>query len=191
MKPTDVYQKILTTAEHFTQTRGFNAFSYRDISQVVGIKTSSIHYYFPTKADLGKEIIKMHVNTLLEELDKLMLNKTLSSRRKLEIYIDTIVAKTYLSERKMCLGGMLASDVLTLPDVMQKEVRNFFNHLANWLKKLIKEGIQQNEFIALKNINKEVMLIFSTLEGALLLARLFQDQEYLATARNNIISCLT
>src|SRR5699024_11730842 len=36
----------------FITTRGTNAFSYKDISKEIGIKTSSIHYYFPTKNDL-------------------------------------------------------------------------------------------------------------------------------------------
>ena len=52
MKPlNDTAHKILDVAEHFTQSLGFNAFSYKDIQENVGIKTSSIHYYFPTKTD--------------------------------------------------------------------------------------------------------------------------------------------
>ena len=49
--------KILDVAEHFMQTRGFNDFSYRDIQNEVGVKTSSIHYYFPTKQDLVIHLI--------------------------------------------------------------------------------------------------------------------------------------
>lgn len=45
-------EKIVTEAITFITTRGTNAFSYKDISKEIGIKTSSIHYYFPTKNDL-------------------------------------------------------------------------------------------------------------------------------------------
>ena len=45
-------EKIVTEAITFIMTRGTNAFSYKDISKEIGIKTSSIHYYFPTKNDL-------------------------------------------------------------------------------------------------------------------------------------------
>src|SRR3990167_381532 len=134
MKKQDNYQRILEVAEHYTQTVVYNAFSYHDIAEKVGIKTSSIHYHFPTKADLGKAVVKKHIDGLCDELEQLMANKKLSCRKKLELFIDGIVAKTYFAERKMCLGGMLASDILTLPDTIQHEVRIFFNRLHHWLK---------------------------------------------------------
>ena len=40
------------------QQRGFHAFSYRDIAEQVGIKTASIHYYFPTKAHLAEAVVR-------------------------------------------------------------------------------------------------------------------------------------
>jgi TetR/AcrR family transcriptional regulator, transcriptional repressor for nem operon len=192
MKKQDSYQRILDVAEHFTQTVGYNAFSYHDIAEKVGIKTSSIHYHFPTKADLGKAVVKKHIDGLCDELEMLINNKKLSYRKKLELFIDGIVAKTYLANRKMCLGGMLASDVLTLPETIQHEVRIFFNRLENWLKRLLTEAIEKNEFyVEKKHIKNEVVLLLSTLEGALLLARLFQDEEHLAIARRHIIARLT
>src|SRR5580658_2146272 len=126
MKKHDIYQQILDIAESLTQTKGYNAFSYKDISALVGVKTSSIHYYFPTKADLGKAVVKKHIDSLCDELEQLINNKKLSCKKKLELFIDGIIAKTYSANRKMCLGGMLASDVLTLPEIIQKEVRVFF-----------------------------------------------------------------
>ena len=57
MKITTTQEKILTTAESLIQTMGYNAFSYKDIAQVVGIKTSSIHYYYPAKEDLAAVIV--------------------------------------------------------------------------------------------------------------------------------------
>ena len=48
---------ILDVAQQLIQTRGYNAFSYADIASQVGIRTATIHYYFPTKADLGREVV--------------------------------------------------------------------------------------------------------------------------------------
>ena len=45
--------KLLDSAERYTKSQGFNAFSYRDLQNEVGVKTSSIHYHFPTKKDLA------------------------------------------------------------------------------------------------------------------------------------------
>lgn len=192
MKKLDTYQSILAVAEHFIQTVGYNAFSYHDIAKKVGIKTASIHYYFPTKADLGKAVIKNHIDVLCVALDELLKNKKLSSTKKLELFIETIIANTYRADNKMCLGGMLASDVLTLPKLMLREVKVFFLRIESWLKQLFLEAIENREFVLQKkHIDNEVKLVFSMLEGALLLSRLFENEEHLAVARNDIMACLT
>jgi TetR/AcrR family transcriptional repressor of nem operon len=189
MKKTDVYSQILETAESLIQTQGYNAFSYKDIADKVGVKTSSIHYYFPTKADLGKEIVKLHIDALCAELDIVVHKTHLSCRKKLDLFIDAIVAKTFLDDRKMCLGGMLAADVLTLPVIIQKEVKQFFNRLEQWLQRLLSEAITKKELrLTEKELKNEAMVILSQLEGALLLARLFQDEGHLAAARRHIMA---
>ena len=74
MKKYDIHQQILNVAETLIQTKGYNAFSYKDISELVGVKTSSIHYYFPAKEDLGKEVVKQHIDLLVNELEELLGN---------------------------------------------------------------------------------------------------------------------
>jgi len=53
----DTAKQILDVAQEMVQTRGYNAFSYADISAQVGIRKASIHYHFPNKSDLGKEVV--------------------------------------------------------------------------------------------------------------------------------------
>lgn len=192
MKKQANYEHILTVAEELTQTRGYNAFSYRDIAELVGIKTASIHYYFPTKADLGIAVVKKHLDSLGEAVRPLIDDKKLTAQEKLGLFIDGIVAKTYLDNKRMCLGGILASDVLTLPEAIQKEVQHFFMRIEGWLKQLLTEGIERNEFKCdKKELQKETRFILSLFEGSLLLARLFQDDEYLVAARSTIMARLT
>ena len=191
MKQIDAYHQILNIAESLIQSRGYNAFSYRDIADAVGIKTSSIHYHFPTKADLGKAVVTQHIEALYADLEKVMHDPKLSCQKKLDLFFDGIFAKTYLADRKMCLGGMLASDVLTLPEIIQEEVRTFFEKIEDWLEQLLLLGKKQNEFHIGKNIKEEVLLILSVLEGALLLARLYHDEGRLLIARKQIKARLT
>src|SRR5262245_14765717 len=51
---------VLDVAERLAQTRGFNGFSYADVSAVVGVKTASLHYHFPSKADLGRALVERY-----------------------------------------------------------------------------------------------------------------------------------
>jgi TetR/AcrR family transcriptional repressor of nem operon len=186
MKTIDARQKILEVAESLIQARGYNAFSYRDIAEIVGIKTSSIHYYFPTKVDMAKAVVKEHAENLMNILDEVGKDPKRSWEQKFDTFFELIFNTTYFADRKMCLGGMLASDVLTLPDDIQEEVRIFFKRMENWLQQLLLLGKKQQRISLIKNGREEVLMILSILEGALLLARLYHDDKRLMVALKQI-----
>lgn len=190
MNKSPVYDNILDIAETLIQTQGYNAFSFRDIAEAAGIKTSSIHYYFPAKADLGKAVVARHIAVLHAELMQVLENDSISYKKKMNLFLDSIFSKTYSSNRKMCLGGMLASDVLTLPENIQYEVRVFFNRIEKWIEQLLSQGKVAGEFHFTGKVKREAEFILAILEGSLLLARLFQDEGRLQLARKQIESRL-
>jgi TetR/AcrR family transcriptional repressor of nem operon len=190
MNKSPVYDNILDIAETLIQTQGYNAFSFREIAEAAGIKTSSIHYYFPTKADLGKAVVARHITVLHTELMQVLENDSINYKKKINLFLDSIFSKTYSSDRKMCLGGMLASDVLTLPESIQFEVRIFFNRIEKWLEQLLSQGKVAGEFQFTGKVKREAEFILAILEGSLLLARLFQDEGRLQMARKQIESRL-
>ena len=53
--------QILDLAETLIQTRGYSAFSYQDIADSLGIRKASIHYHFPSKADLGVAVVDRYM----------------------------------------------------------------------------------------------------------------------------------
>ena len=72
-------EKILDLAEMLMQTRGYSAFSYQDISDVVGIRKASIHYHFESKTDLGVAVIDRYTNRFGKALAEIAENKSASS----------------------------------------------------------------------------------------------------------------
>ena len=192
MKTIDVQQHILNTAESFIQSRGYNAFSYRDIAKIVGVKTSSIHYYFPTKVDLAKAVIQKHIKELCSDLESIISHPTSPCQKKLDLIFDGILAKTYMNEHRMCLGGMLASDLMTLPEEIQEEIKHFFRCIEKGLEKFLLLGLSQGEFYFKKDsVAEEVSLIISCIEGSLLLTRLFQDESRFKVCKEQIKVRLT
>lgn len=187
MRNKQIKKKILIEAENLIQTKGYNAFSYRDIAEKIGIKTSSIHYYFPTKVDLVAEVVRENIASLGELLEDTLSDPAIRYREKLEKFFDGVFETTYLSDRKMCLGGMLASEVLTLSEEIQYEVRLFFQKIENWLARLLTQGIEKQEFNVIADVTLESILILSMLEGALLMARLYQDEKRLMYAKKAIL----
>ncbi len=170
--------KILDIAEHYTQTRGFNAFSYRDIQNQVGIKTSSIHYYFPTKHDLAYVMTERYVDRFRMLLEKLETTHD-SGIERLEalakIFTDVV------QQGKFCMCGMLASDFATLPDNANEKLQEFFALNQAWIAKAIDLGKKNREILRSVDTQRAAALFFAMLEGGMMIARTQRDPGYLAT----------
>lgn len=165
--------KILDVAEDYTRIRGFNAFSYKDIQHDLGIKTSSIHYYFPTKGDLAEKMIERYIERYKSSLQEIK-DKPCSAINKLQALAKIFI--TSAKEEKFCLCGMLASDLLALPSSLQQYLNIFFDLNESWIADVLKQGIADKEINSSINCKGYAALFFSMLEGGLLVTR----------ARNNI-----
>ena len=53
----DTQDLLLTEAERLVRTRGFDAMSFADLAVAADIRKASVHYHFPTKADLAAKLI--------------------------------------------------------------------------------------------------------------------------------------
>src|SRR4029450_8492383 len=115
---------LLDAAQELAQTRGYNAFSFRDLSARVGVKTASIHYWFPPKGDPRAQLMRRYHDQFLSSLHEIEGRRS-NAPRKLLALVDLFRAALLKGDR-MCLCGMLASEFATLPLEVQGEVRAFF-----------------------------------------------------------------
>jgi hypothetical protein len=53
-------EAILAAARRTAQAHGYGGLNFRDLANEVGIKAASIHYHFPSKADLGAALLGGH-----------------------------------------------------------------------------------------------------------------------------------
>lgn len=64
----DNQTKIIDAAENRVRSGGYNRFSFRDIADEVGIKSSSVYYHFPTKEDLTLAVAVRYKDNFLASL---------------------------------------------------------------------------------------------------------------------------
>ena len=129
-------QRILDIAEKLVQTRGFNGFSYADIAGALKVTKASLHYHFPGKADLGKELIERYERNFLvalSHIDAVAKDASEKLRRYAGLY------EGVLRGDRMCLCGMLAAEWGTLPKPMREPMRHFFDENERWLVKVLAE----------------------------------------------------
>ena len=79
-------QAILDLAQELIQTKGYNSFSYSDISKELDIQRASIHYYYPTKADLGKAVTKMYTEKFTVTMNTITKKRELDFSGKIDLY---------------------------------------------------------------------------------------------------------
>ncbi len=182
----DMAERILDTAQLLVQTRGYNAFSYGDVAAAVGIRKASIHYYFPSKGDLGLRLMERFRQTCraaMAEIDR----SEIDPRARLERYAALFQAT--LKNGRMCLCGMLASEFASLPEVVRAEVLAAFNDQEAWLIEVLRAGRQAGLFRADVPVEEQARTLIAGLEGATLLSRLHGSPGHLqATARGLLVA---
>jgi len=184
----DTSRRILDTAERLLQTRGYNAFSYADIAQSLRVTKASLHYHFRTKAELGQHLIERYQQSFAEALADI--DRTSSdSRQRLRRYIDLYLG--VLRDGRMCLCGMLAAEYATLPKSMKTELKKFFDENERWLIEVLEKGRAARELRFSGPARETAMLLISSLEGAMLLARSYDDVARFDATAHGLLAALT
>jgi TetR/AcrR family transcriptional repressor of nem operon len=183
----DTSKRILDVAEKLVQTRGFNGFSYADVSAALGVTKASLHYHFPTKADLGLRLIGRYHDEFLAALagiDVDVREPNQKLRRYAQLYADV------LHRQSMCLCGMLAADYATLPKPMRQAVLGFFDANERWLSKVLEEGRAGHSLRFDGPPEERARMILAALEGAMLVARSYGDVSRFSTAAELLFDSL-
>jgi TetR/AcrR family transcriptional repressor of nem operon len=183
----DTATQILDVAERLVEVRGFNGFSYADVSSELGITTAALHYHFANKSDLGVALVTRYTSRFDDALDAVDTRAT-DALEHLRAYADLYLQ--VLRGNRMCLCGMMAAELETLPEPMQAAVLEFFTHNETWLSRVLKDGRSQGTLTFVGPATKTARTVIATLEGAMLLARLFDDVAGFRTATSHLLAGL-
>jgi TetR/AcrR family transcriptional repressor of nem operon len=165
---------MLELAESLVQTRGFNGFSYADIASELGVTKATLHYHFPTKAELGLRLIGRYTDVFTSALAEID-DRGDDAPQRLRAYVDIYTA--VLHKQRMCLCGMLAADYATLPPPMKNALTQFFEANETWLVDVLEQGRSAGNLRFSGDPVEVARLLVSSLEGAMLVARTFGDTE--------------
>lgn len=179
----DTRDLIMEHAAALLLTRGFNGFSYKDISIPLGVKNAAIHYHFPTKADLAIALIESYHHTLRENTSEFMTNGG-PARPQLEgLFMFT--ASQFRKGRYICPMGAFSVDFDDLPYEVKTANEYFMQASIQWLTKVLEVGREQNEFQFAGSSEQRAMTLLAALQGARQMARVHGE-----SALTNVIQQL-
>ncbi len=168
-------EKIIELGESLIRTRGYNAFSYQDISSELGIKNAAIHYYFPSKENLGTSIVKSNIQRF-EEMTDNMYSRGFDEWHQVETFIK-IYTKSH-REQKRCIVGSLGPDINSLSDNTIAELKRMTDIIFKWFTGTLASGREKGVFSFKEEPHIKALLIMSSLVASLQLARLIDIIEY-------------
>lgn len=161
MSEQSMRDRILDAAETRARRGGYNAFSFRELAEDVGVKSASVHYHFPTKPELAEALTRRYAERARQRLgDPAELTADEARTRVTALFRDALV-----KDDRMCLCGLFGAQRDVLPPTVDAAVASFFRLILNYLRTDFVDGTR----VATPEV------ILARLEGALILARSLRD----------------
>jgi TetR/AcrR family transcriptional repressor of nem operon len=163
-------ERILDAANALLIDRGYSAFSYADVAEAVKIRKASIHHHFPTKAGLVVAVLRRHRARILEGMKALddQIETPLGRIKNYFKYWDGCIEGRTLS---FCIGALLGTEMPSLPEEVQAEVRLHFSMLTEWFERTLKAGTKVRTIHLQGTVATEAQMLIAVLHGAMLSAR--------------------
>jgi len=162
-------QDLLKAAQNKVREGGYNNFSFRELAKEVGIKSASVHYHFPTKADLAAELAKQYTHDFISALGEPSALSS-SDTNPVKLFIEQFKKALY-QDKKMCLCGLLGAEAYALPDQVRSEINHFFRKNIAWLEQayLCNDGTNKEQ------AKQSAIKTLSLLEGAMMISIVTED----------------
>lgn len=161
--------KIINLAEELIRTKGYTAFSYKDIARVLDMKNAAIHYHFPSKEQLGNAVIERTRSQF-----QVLTNSwaALPHLEQLQRFMN--IYKKSHQQQWVCLVGALGPAYPALPSSMQVGLTQMTVDIKTWTMNLLQQGKKAQVFQFKETIEEKSLMIVTALLSSLIVSRVMQ-----------------
>jgi TetR/AcrR family transcriptional repressor of nem operon len=168
-------ERILHLAKDILLRRSFHSFSYQDLADGIGIRKASIHYHFPSKEDLGVALIE-RIGAAMQRFAVELSESHRPPEERLGAFFR--VMRGLLDEGdKICVFGVLGAEFNALPPRMQAAYAQLLEAQHKWLARVLERGRERGVFRFTGTPEEEALIVGSTVQGALQIARASRHPE--------------
>lgn len=176
----ETVEKLLDAAEAQIRLKGFHAVSFRDLANETGIKSSSVHYHFPQKQDLGVALVNRYSENFFKALEE-HAEGSKTQQEVIEAIYNAYKSALTASDRH-CLCGVLGAETSGLPQELSQEVAGFFQANISWLANRMDGSTDLEERM------KRATSIIAALQGAMMLSHSLGDHSVFDKARDLVLA---
>jgi TetR/AcrR family transcriptional regulator, transcriptional repressor for nem operon len=179
-------QRIIETAAIIFNQNGYIGTSIAHIVKSTGIHKGGIYKHFKNKDEIAVAAFDYSLG--------LIVTAAIDRVGKAETAIDRLLAfvntfKGFTSE-PICVGGCPVLNMAVESDDTHPELRIHVQKAVNGVRALIGSivelGIRQGEIVASTDIEQVSTIIFVTIEGAIMMSKLYSNDVYLDRAISHL-----
>lgn len=171
--------KLLDAAEFRMRRGGYNAVSFRDLAGDTNIKSSSVHYHYPRKEDLGVALVERYSERVFARLAKAAA-KADTPRDKL-LAFRSVYRMALTKDDAICLCGLLGAETAGLPDAMVQGLQAFFKANISWVQDALPSTLSKSERY------KRACALVAGYQGALMLATSLADKKLFDATTKHLV----
>ncbi|MDI6802615.1 MAG: TetR/AcrR family transcriptional regulator [Bacteroidota bacterium] len=138
--------QILAAAKQVFGRFGFAKTTLDDVANAVGMKKASLYYYYDSKEELFRDVVKSETDELVTELENKVLTIT-GVHDQLTIFIKTRI--NYF-QKLINLHNLTVNSILEFRPISELLYREFFEKQILIVVKIFSDGLQRGE---LKNVD--------------------------------------
>jgi len=174
--------QLLDAAEMHIRKNGYNAVSFRDLADQLGIKSASVHYHFRKKEDLGLALVARYGSGFFEALER-NAKTARTEAEKLDAFVKTY-RRALTGSDAICLCGMLGAETTSLPEPLSQKVAEFFEANITWLIENLPAAWSKD------NKTRRAQQILATLQGAMMLSINLKSASFFDAAATGLMADL-
>ncbi|MDP2208959.1 MAG: TetR/AcrR family transcriptional regulator [Bacteroidota bacterium] len=133
--------QILAAAKQVFGRFGFAKTTLDDVANAVGMKKASLYYYYESKEELFKDVVKSETDELIKELENKVFT-TNDVHDQLTTYIKTRLA--YL-QKMINIHNLTVNSILEFKPISELLYREFFEKQILIVVKIFSDGLQRGE----------------------------------------------
>jgi len=169
--------KILRETGKLVHTKGFNNTSIQDILKAASVTKSNFYYHFPTKEQLGFEVLAERMRMFVEFVVTPTLgDENLTPLQRVNAFLDRLLAIGLSPQGVLgCPFGNLAQEMSMVHEPLRQALSEFFKAGADKLEQCFEDGKRRRELMDALPSRQLAEFILAQIQGTFLLRKTHKD----------------
>lgn len=139
--------QILEAAFAEFSEKGYAGARVVDVARRVGVTKGTVYFYFPTKADLFKAVVRTRLNPILQRIDKMSTeDPTESASSLLRRHIVAGYNEFVRNPQSVEFLRLMLVEGSRVPEIVDFYVSDLMGHGYKGIASVLKRGVESGEF---------------------------------------------